>query len=73
MFLKNKNIIFKITRSKVTDYAALTFFSENTGLIELQFHIKYLLDKLYRYDINFVIGHLTEMVTTPIYGKTKFI
>ena len=26
MFLKNKNIIFKIRRSKVTDYAALTFF-----------------------------------------------
>ena len=25
MFLKNKNIIFKIRRSKVTDYAALTF------------------------------------------------
>ena len=23
VFLKNKNIIFKITRSKVTDYAAL--------------------------------------------------
>ena len=23
MFLKNKNIIFKISRSKVTDYAAL--------------------------------------------------
>ena len=29
MFLKNKNIIFKIRRSKVTDYAALkeVFFS----------------------------------------------
>ena len=26
MFLKNKNIIFKIRRSKVTDYAALTIF-----------------------------------------------
>ena len=25
MFLKNKNIIFKIRRSKVTDYAALTY------------------------------------------------
>ena len=25
MFLKNKNIIFKIRRSKVTDYAALKF------------------------------------------------
>ena len=25
MFLKNKNIIFKIKRSKVTDYAALTY------------------------------------------------
>ena len=26
MFLKNKNIIFKIRRSKVTDYAALSMF-----------------------------------------------
>ena len=26
MFLKNKNIIFKIRRSKVTDYAALSDF-----------------------------------------------
>ena len=25
MFLKNKNIIFKIRRSKVTEYAALTY------------------------------------------------
>ena len=27
MFLKNKNIIFKIIRSKVTDYAALTVYN----------------------------------------------
>ena len=27
MFLENKNIIFKIRRSKVTDYAALTLRS----------------------------------------------
>ena len=26
MFLRNKNIIFKIRRSKVTDYAALSIF-----------------------------------------------
>ena len=36
MFLKNKNIIFKIRRSKVTDYAALSiytkcYFSSLTG------------------------------------------
>ena len=42
MFLKNKNIIFKIIRSKVTDYVALSglyildadclsFVDENTG------------------------------------------
>ena len=33
MFLKNKNIIFKVRRSKVTDYAALTFniFSFHKG------------------------------------------
>ena len=29
MFLKNKNIIFKIRRSKVTDYAALKFLSSD--------------------------------------------
>ena len=29
MFLKNKNIIFKIKRSKVTDYAALSFLKSN--------------------------------------------
>ena len=26
VFLKNKNIIFKIRRSKVTDYAALNYY-----------------------------------------------
>ena len=38
MFLKNKNIIFKIRRSKVTDYAALTmgvFGRIETMLFEL--------------------------------------
>ena len=37
MFLKNKNIIFKIRRSKVTDYAALTPQNINTtsGLLFL--------------------------------------
>ena len=29
VFLKNKNIIFKIRRSKVTDYAALTKKRDN--------------------------------------------
>ena len=28
VFLKNKNIISKIRRSKVTDYAALTYYDE---------------------------------------------
>ena len=32
MFLKNKNIIFKVRRSKVTDYAALTISNENPML-----------------------------------------
>ena len=31
MFLKNKNIIFKIRRSKVTDYAALNVRKELTS------------------------------------------
>ena len=32
MFLKNKNIIFKIRRSKVTDYAALNRIRTNVSL-----------------------------------------
>ena len=31
MFLKNKNIIFKIRRSQVTDYAALNLANEERG------------------------------------------
>ena len=38
MFLKNKNIIFKIRRSKVTDYAALSHLrkSNNLDIIALE-------------------------------------
>ena len=44
MFLKNKNIIFKIRRSKVTDYAALTryytdfylFFFNLAAILEIR-------------------------------------
>ena len=32
VFLKNKNIIFKIRRSKVTDYAALRYLGLNKPL-----------------------------------------
>ena len=48
MFLKNKNIIFKIRRSKVTDYAALkvsntisseSFQSNNVGEIDIPFYL----------------------------------
>ena len=37
MFLKNKNIIFKIRRSKVTDYAALIYTIYHTDLTVLNF------------------------------------
>ena len=36
MFLKNKNIIFKIRRSKVTDYAALSLCLNMYSLYMLQ-------------------------------------
>ena len=36
MFLKNKNIIFKIRRSKVTDYAALTHSAQMTPVDVIQ-------------------------------------
>ena len=32
MFLKNKNIIFKIRRSKVTDYAALNIHIQSSKM-----------------------------------------
>ena len=44
MFLKNKNIIFKIRRSKVTDYAALS--ANQTHLNALTNDITALLSQL---------------------------
>ena len=41
MFLKNKNIIFKIRRSKVTDYAALTERAPKLPLSALIFAVLY--------------------------------
>ena len=35
MFLKNKNIIFKIRRSKVTDYAALILCLYNVDTLNI--------------------------------------
>ena len=35
MFLKNKNIIFKIRRSKVTDYAALRLAQVNLHSVQI--------------------------------------
>ena len=40
MFLKNKNIIFKIRRSKVTDYAALTKLNCYQNILRLEYTIK---------------------------------
>ena len=34
MFLKNKNIIFKIRRSKITDYAALSWCFDYGPVVE---------------------------------------
>ena len=36
MFLKNKNIIFKIRRSKVTDYAALSFLFTRKNTLDVK-------------------------------------
>ena len=66
MFLKNKNIIFKIRRSKVTDYAALKHsFSETIRPIELNFHMKTPYDKLAIIYTN-CYGHMTKMADMPI-------
>ena len=62
MFLKNKNITFKIRRSKVTDYAALTFIGrflqKNNNFVKIhqELHRKTLLLNL----------------LTPILNKTFF-
>ena len=39
VFLKNKNVILKIRRSKVTDYAALTIFNVFSQFMVLHFII----------------------------------
>ena len=39
MFLKNKNIIFKIRRSKVTDYAALTLYTAYRYCVNIPIYI----------------------------------
>ena len=41
MFLKNKNIIFKIRRSKVTDYAALSYLLPDTDKLFLLYYALY--------------------------------
>ena len=65
MFLKNKNIIFKIRRSKVTDYAAL---KHRFLRIELKFHMTTPYDWLAKIYANLIIltyyfcsGHMTKM------------
>ena len=39
MFLKNRNIISKIRRSKVTDYAALSNFQRKIAIIYLSISV----------------------------------
>ena len=39
MFLKNKNIICKTRRSKVTDYAALNYINSIANIFALTIHI----------------------------------
>ena len=48
VFLKNKNIIFKIRRSKVTDYAALNSETIPVLFVVLDF-LLCLVDKYHRY------------------------
>ena len=57
MFLKNRNIISKIKRSKVTDYAALSFISLNED--QDQYKIVWLL-----FDASY---------TAPNTGKALFV
>ena len=45
MFFKNKNIIFKIRRSKVTDYAALKEVCLSNCVISPGIEIQYMINK----------------------------
>ena len=47
MFLKNKNIIFKIRRSKVTDYAALTLKASITTAADKFCNIFFIFEKIH--------------------------
>ena len=64
MFLKNRNIISKIKRSKVTDYAALILDQLNS-IFDMEIPIE-----CGNKSFSNGPGHMTKMVTTPIYGKT---
>ena len=62
MFLKNKNIIFKIRRSKVTDYAALngtckinaleSGFQWGKCVVKILSHLVYVLSVFYPFKLN---------------------
>ena len=46
MFLKNKNIIFKIRRSKVTDYAALSLIKGLFYIVYFHTHVHVHIEKM---------------------------
>ena len=50
MFLKNKNVIFKIRRSKVTDYAALIALF-NVGLVNVFYQSPLILTALFQHSL----------------------
>ena len=58
MFLKNNNIIFKIRRSKVTDYAALTSF--NLVYVQNQFYWLQYFELALILSLDFVFSSLTS-------------
>ena len=70
MFLKNKNIIFKIRRSKVTDYAALNVFfapkAPNYEGVELMCQ----LNAMFALDQN-VPDSFTNRIVGFILGETR--
>ena len=73
MFLKNKNIIFKIRRSKVTDYAALSSrairkLSNKTEIINL------IISMRKGHDRNlFAVQSAQDLATSHVDDKPSFV
>ena len=61
-------LLAKVAHIVVPSVYVNIFFSQTIGPIELKFHVKTPYDKLAKICTKY-FGHMTNMATTPIYGK----